>query len=69
MAEISGDFHCEDGGAEGFLDEKEPAVLFISRVEYAQRQEELQAFPVVKEKDGYLFIEKTNRSGVRGKMT
>lgn len=58
MAEISGDFHCEDGGAEGFLDEKEPAVLFISQAEYAQRQEELQAFPVVKERDGYLFIEK-----------
>ena len=58
MAEISGDFHCEDGGAEGFLDEKEPAVLFISQAEYAQCQEELKAFPVVKEKDGYLFIEK-----------
>ena len=41
-----------------FLTRKNLAVLFISQAEYAQRQEELQAFPVVKEKDGYLFIEK-----------
>ncbi len=47
LAEISGDFHCVDGGLEGFLEEKEPAVLYMELKRYLQYEEELKGIQVL----------------------
>ena len=56
VAEISGDFHCEDGGVEGFLAEKEPAVLYLEQGQYAEAAEELQGVEVLYENEGYVLL-------------
>lgn len=56
MAEISGDYHCADGGVEAFLQEKEPAVLYLSREEYAQAREKLVTEQVLYENGSYLVL-------------
>ena len=58
MAEISGDFHCMDGGVEGFLEEKEPAVLYIDYEQYDRYKDALQDVEVVyrNRKDPYLLL-------------
>lgn len=56
VAEISGDFKCEDGGVGGFLEEKEPAVLYIEQGQYQELTEELAAAEVLYENEGYLLL-------------
>lgn len=58
LAEISGDFHCEDGGVEEFLKEKEPAVLYIDAAHYEEYQQELQAARLLYENGSYLLLGK-----------
>lgn len=56
VAEISGDFHCVDGGVEGFLAEEEPAVLYLDAERYREYAEVLMHKEVLYEKEGYLLI-------------
>ncbi|MCI8334710.1 MAG: phospholipid carrier-dependent glycosyltransferase [Lachnospiraceae bacterium] len=56
VAEIYGDFHCEDGGTEGFLREKRPAVLYLSRERYKECREELADMEVLYENEGYVLL-------------
>ena len=56
VAEIYGDFHCEDGGTEGFLKEKRPAVLYLSRERYKECREELADMEVLYENEGYVLL-------------
>lgn len=56
LAEISGDFHCEDGGIEGFLEEKAPAVLYVDRADYESYAGELADAEVLHENAGYLLL-------------
>lgn len=58
VAEIRGDFHCEAGGLESFLDENGEAVLYIDRLNYEQNAEELQGLEILHENAGYLLLEK-----------
>lgn len=58
VAEISGDFHCEDGGLEAFLQEKEAAVLYIDRLHYEENEETLQGMAILHENAGYLLLQK-----------
>ena len=55
MAEISGDFKCQDGGAETFLKEKE-AVLYISKDRYTQWEESLETHEILFEKGNYMLL-------------
>ena len=55
MAKISGDFKCQDGGAEAFLKEKE-AVLYISQDRYAQWEESLETHEILFEKGNYMLL-------------
>lgn len=57
LAEISGDFHCEDGGIEGFLREDDRAVLYVDRLHYEENIEALQNTEVLHENAGYLLLE------------
>ena len=56
LAEISGDFHCEDGGIEGFLREDDRAVLYVDRLDYEQNAETLQNMKILHENAGYLLL-------------
>ena len=58
MAEISGDFHCTDGGAEAFLKENEPAVLYIDAAHYEEHSRELAGIQVLCENESYLLLGK-----------
>ena len=57
LAEISGDFHCEDGGVETFLNEKEPAVLYIDAAHYEEYEQELAGASLLYENGSYLLLE------------
>lgn len=57
LAEISGDFHCEDGGVEGFLEEKEPAVLYIDAAHYEEYRQELEGASLLYENGSYFLLE------------
>ena len=57
LAEISGDFHCEDGGVEAFLNEKEPAVLYIDAAHYEEYEQELAGASLLYENGSYLLLE------------
>lgn len=59
LAEISGDFHCEDGGAEAFLKDGE-AVLYMSRDRYAEK-EVLGGTEILYEQGNYLLLRKTEK--------
>ncbi len=56
VAEIYGDFRCEDGGKDGFLAEKSPAVLYMTREQYEVCREELAGVEVLYENEGYLLL-------------
>lgn len=56
LAEISGDFHCIDGGVEGFLAEEQPAVLYIDQERYQEYAKELRTVDVICEKEGYVLF-------------
>ena len=56
VAEISGDFHCEDGGLEGFLTEKEPAVLYLEQSRYAEATMELEWAKVLYQNESYVLL-------------
>lgn len=56
VAEISGDFHCRDGGIEAFLSEKGDAVLYVDRLDYEQNIEKLQGVEVLCENAGYILL-------------
>ena len=58
VAEISGDFHCRDGGIEAFLSEKGDAVLYVDRLDYEQNMDVLQNIEVLYENAGYLLLGK-----------
>lgn len=58
VAEISGDFHCQDGGIEAFLGEKGDAVLYVDRLDYEQNMDVLQNIEVLYENAGYLLLGK-----------
>lgn len=63
LAEISGDFHCMDGGIQAFLEEDEPAVLYIDQGRYGEYEEELKNMDVLYggTADGYFLL----GSGIR----
>jgi 4-amino-4-deoxy-L-arabinose transferase-like glycosyltransferase len=56
LAEISGDFHCEDGGMDAFLQESEPAVLYLTQEQYEQNAVELEETQVLYQRDGYMLV-------------
>lgn len=56
LAEINGDFHCMDGGVEGFLTETEPAVLYLDQGQYEQHTERLAGMKVLHRNEGYLLL-------------
>ena len=58
VAEISGDFHCEEGGIEAFLSENGRAVLYVDRLDYEQNMEKLQDVEILHENAGYLLLGK-----------
>lgn len=58
VAEISGDFHCENGGMEGFLAEKEPAVLYLTQEQYEGYGAELTGIEILYQKEGYVLLGK-----------
>lgn len=57
-AEISGDFHCEEGGIEAFLSENGRAVLYVDRLDYEQNMGKLQDVEILHENAGYLLLGK-----------
>lgn len=57
LAEISGDFHCEDGGVEGFLKEKDPAVLYVDAARYEEYGQELSECEILYENGSYFLLE------------
>lgn len=64
MAEISGDFRCEDGGAGSFL-ESEEAVLYISRDRYEEKKEQLTGYQTLYEAGNYQLLIKTEKKDDR----
>ena len=58
LAEISGDFHCKDGGIEEFRKETGQAVLYVDRLDYEENQEQLRGAEVLYENAGYLLLGK-----------
>ena len=56
VAEISGDFHCRDGGIEAFLSEKGDAVLYVDRLDYEQNIEKFQGVEVLCENAEYILL-------------
>ena len=57
LAEISGDFHCEYGGVEGFLKEKDPAVLYVDAARYEEYGQELSECEILYENGSYFLLE------------
>lgn len=57
LAELSGDFHCTDGGMEAFL-ESSDSVLYTERLYYEENQETLEAAgaEILYENAGYLLL-------------
>ena len=55
LAEISGNFRCQDGGVEKFLESKD-SVLYIDRENYAARQEELAGCEVLYVDEAYPYV-------------
>ena len=55
-AEISGDFHCEEGGIEAFLSENGRAGLYVDRLDYEQNMGKLQDVEILHENAGYLLL-------------
>ena len=55
MAEISGDFKCQDGGVEAFLNEKE-AVLYISKERFTENKNLLEDCEVLYEQGNYMLL-------------
>lgn len=58
LAEISGDFHCMDGGVEAFENESGTAVLYIAQEQYVQYEEELGDMELIHQTDQYLLLGK-----------
>ena len=56
VAEISGDFHCADGGVDDFLEEEDPAVLYIDAVHYEEYERELSETELLYENGSYLLL-------------
>lgn len=56
MAEISGDFHCADGGVEGFLTERDSAVLYVDQGQYEQYEQRLVKADILYRNEGYLLL-------------
>ena len=55
LAEISGNFRCQDGGVDKFL-QSENSVLYIDRENYAARQEELAGCRVLYLDEAYPYV-------------
>ena len=58
LAEISGDFHCQDGGIDRVLGESGDAVLYVDRLDYERNTDALQNIEVLYENAGYLLLGK-----------
>ena len=58
VAELSGNFHCQDGGIKAFLNESDNAVLYVDRLDYEQDIETLQNLEILYENAGYLLLSK-----------
>lgn len=56
LAEISGDFHCMDGGVEGYLTETEPAVLYLEQGQYEQYMERFAGTEVLYRNEEYILL-------------
>ena len=56
LAEISGDFHCMDGGVEGYLTETEPAVLYLEQGQYEQYMDRFADVEVLCRNERYLLL-------------
>ena len=63
VAEISGDFHCTDGGVEEFLKEKEPAVLYIDAAHYEEYRQTLAGAELLYENGSYLLLGNSAEQG------
>ena len=59
LAEISGNFHCRDGGIEAFRNESEAAVIYINQGQYMQYMEELQGAELLYQTEEYILLGKT----------
>lgn len=64
VAEISGDFHCMDGGIRGFLEEDEPAVLYVDQGRYQEYEMQLKDMNILYggPKEGYVLLEKESKA-------
>ena len=56
LAEISGNFHCLDGGAEAFLQAEEGSVLYLDRENYVKYQEQLAGYETVYLNPDYPYV-------------
>ena len=67
VAEISGDFHCADGGVEEFLKEKEPAVLYIDAAHYEEYRQTLAGAELLYENGSYLLLgNRADQGNIKG---
>lgn len=55
LGELEGDYRCINGGIDAFLKEKDPAVLYVSRDIYQQR-EELSTYDVEYQQEQWLVL-------------
>lgn len=58
LAEISGDFHCADGGAGAFESDPEASVLYIAQDQYIQYEKELENVEILHQTEQYLLLGK-----------
>ena len=65
LAEISGDFHCMDGGVEAFLKEDEEAVLYLDHGRYTEYGEKLKGTEILygSPMEKYLLLGKEKNPG------
>ena len=67
VAEISGDFHCADGGVEEFLKEKEPAVLYMDAAHYEAYRQTLAGAELLYENGSYLLLgNRADQGNIKG---
>ena len=60
LAMLSGDFDCQDGGAEAFLEAPEHALLILS-IPFLQDHPELEAYTVLADNGQYMLISSVSK--------
>ena len=56
LAEISGDFHCMDGGIEAFRNESKTAVIYMDRQRFIQYAEETERAEILYQTEEYVLL-------------